>query len=62
MGANGHASEAESCFVKKHVEEIHDGEERRFTAKTTHCNKDSLTTISTYINTKMCVCVFVCVF
>ena len=43
MGANSSASDAESCFVKKHMEEFHEGEEGRFTARVTHCNKDSLT-------------------
>ena len=35
--------EAEGSFMRKHVEEFHDGEETSFEARVTHVNKDCMT-------------------
>ena len=43
MGGGRSEVENESCFVRKHMSEEHEGEEMNFSARVTHSNKDSLT-------------------
>ena len=43
VGHSRGVGDSESCFIKKHLLEVHGGMEGRFEARVTHTNKDSLT-------------------